>query len=92
MSNVSISGSLSYTTNNTPTRVGQRVSTESEIPNIPAPFIGLIIYIEDQDKFVYVKSLKSKKVGLIEIKNAVIDEYNYFSSNDVANLNWNEVL
>lgn len=92
MSNVSISGSLSFTTNNTPTRVGQRVSTEAEIPNIPAPYIGMIIYIEDQDKFVYVKSLKSKKVGLIEIKNALIDQYNYFSSNEVTNLNWNEVL
>ena len=49
MSNVSLGGSLSLTTNNTPTRVGERITTESEIATIPAPYIGLVIYIEDKD-------------------------------------------
>jgi hypothetical protein len=34
---------------NTPTREGQRVATESDITKINSPFIGLIIYVEDQD-------------------------------------------
>jgi hypothetical protein len=49
MSNVSLGGSLSLTTNNTPTRVGERVATETEIATIPAPYIGLVIYVEDKD-------------------------------------------
>lgn len=40
-----------------------------------------IIYIEDQDSFVYVKSLKSRKVGNFEIKDALIDQYENLSSN-----------
>jgi hypothetical protein len=32
---------------NTPTREGQRVTTESDIVNIKTPYVGLIIYIED---------------------------------------------
>lgn len=76
---------------NTPTREGQRISTESEIQNINAPFVGLIFYIEDQDNFYYVKSLKSRKVGNFEIKNALIDKYEPLSKGEV-NLKWNEVL
>lgn len=66
---------------NTPTREGQRISTESEVQNINAPFVGLIFYIEDQDNFYYVKSLKSRKVGNFEIKNALIDEYEPLTNN-----------
>ena len=93
MSNVLIGGSLALSINNEPTRVGQRVSTESDIDNIPAPFIGLIVYIEDQDSFVYVKSLKSRKVGNFEIKNALVDEYKPLSSGGGEfNLKWINVL
>lgn len=88
--NILLGGSLAMQNANTPTRVGQRVSTESEIANISAPFIGLIIYIEDQDKFVYVESLKSKKVGIIEIKDALVDEYKPLV--EKPKLTWNEVL
>lgn len=81
---------------NTPTREGQRVTTESDIANISSPFIGLIIYIEDQDSFVYVKSLKSKQIGNFEIKDALIDEYESFESNTLDNklseiFSWEEV-
>lgn len=74
-SDVLVSGSLQMSTVNTPTREGQRVTTESDIVNIKTPYVGLIIYIEDQDKYVYVKSLKSKRVGNFEIQNAQINEY-----------------
>ena len=50
MSNkVIMNGTIQMSSTNAPTREGQRVATKSEIANIPAPFIGLIIYIEDQD-------------------------------------------
>lgn len=89
--NVIIQGSLQLSGNDLPTRVGQRVESEDQIANIVAPFVGLVIYIKDQDSFVYVKSLKSKKIGNIEIKNALVDEYKPLLSGD-SNLNWNEVL
>lgn len=94
-SNVLLSGSLAMSNTNTPTRAGQKVASESEIASIETPVIGMIIYIEDTDKFVYVKSLKSEKIGNdIEIKNALIDEYKPLVSktNEEINLNWNEVL
>lgn len=93
-SNVLLSGSVAMSNTNTPTRAGQKVATESEIASIETPVIGMIIYIEDIDKFVYVKSLKSKKIGKIEIKNALIDEYEPLvdKTNEEINLNWNEVL
>ena len=93
-SNVLLSGSVAMSNTNTPTRAGQKVATESEISSIETPVIGMIIYIEDTDKFVYVKSLKSKKIGKIEIQNALIDEYETLVSktNEEINLNWNEVL
>jgi hypothetical protein len=48
MSNkVIMSGTISMSSTNSPTREGQRVTTENEIVNISAPFIGLVIYIED---------------------------------------------
>lgn len=75
-----MSGTISMSSTNSPTREGQRVTTENEIVNISAPFIGLVIYIEDQDRFVYVKSLKNKKVGNFEIKDALVDEYAPFAA------------
>lgn len=80
-SNILLGGSISMKDTNTPTRSGQRIATESDIANIPTPFVGAIIYIEDQDSFVYVKSLKSRKVGNFEIKDALIDQYENLSSN-----------
>lgn len=77
---------------NTPIRAGQRVTTESEIASISNPSIGEIIYIEDTGTFVYIKSLKSKKVGKLEIKNALVDQYEKLVKGDDLDLNWNEVL
>lgn len=74
-SNISIKGSLSLSQVNTPTRSGERVATESEISSIETPYIGMIIYIEDQDKYVSVKTLKSKKVGFKVVENAQVNTY-----------------
>lgn len=91
-SNILLGGSVSMKDANTPTRAGQRVATENDLINVPTPFVGQIVYIEDQNSFIYVKSLKSKKVGNFEIKNALIDEYELLVKNNNLNLNWNEVL
>lgn len=70
---------------NTPTRDGTRVKSESDIANIQLPYVGMVIYIEDDDTFVYVKSLKSRKIGNFEIKDALVDKY------DLLTTNWIEV-
>lgn len=94
MADVSLSGSIVQSSQDVPTRSGQRVETESEIANIGTPYRGMIIYIVDQDSYVYVKTLKSKKIGRFEIENALVDEYEPLVSktNEEINLNWNEVL
>lgn len=91
-SNIILGGSVVMSNTNTPTRAGQRVTTESEIASISNPSIGEIIYIEDTGTFVYIKSLKSKKVGKLEIKNALVDQYEKLVKGDDLDLNWNEVL
>jgi hypothetical protein len=35
----------------------------------------MIVYIEDQDKYVSVKTLKSKKVGFKVVENAQVNTY-----------------
>lgn len=93
MADVSLSGSIVQSSQDVPTRSGQRVETESEIANIGTPYRGMIIYIADQDSYVYVKTLKSKKIGRFEIKNALVDEYKPLSSGGGEfNLKWINVL
>lgn len=90
--NFIIDGSISISNVNTPTRAGQRISSLVELETIPTPFIGMIVFVEDIDKFIYVKSLKSQKVGILEIKDSLIDQYEFLTRNDDLNLNWNEVV
>lgn len=87
-----IDGSISISNPNTPTRTGQRISSLSELDTVPTPSIGMIIFVEDINKFIYVKSLKSKKIGILEVKDALIDEYESLVKTDDINLNWNEVV
>ena len=86
MSNkVTMTGSITMSQVNTPTRDGTRVKSKSDISNVQLPHVGMIIYIEDDDSFIYVKSLKSRKIGNFEIKNALIDE------EELLTTNWIEV-
>lgn len=79
-SNVTMTGSIIMSQTNIPTRDGTRIASESDIANIQLPYVGMIIYIEDKDSFVYVKSLKSRKVGNFEIKDALIDKYDLLTT------------
>lgn len=90
---INIGGSLSLTVNNTPTRIGQRVPNYEDVYNISAPFIGMIVYVENEDSFVYIKSLKSSWWGTIEIKNSMVQDYApLLSKEGEFNLKWNDVL
>lgn len=87
MANVGISGSLQLLNVNLPTRAGQRIKTISEISEVPTPFIGMIIYIEDEDKFIYVTSLKDYGEGWMAIKNGQVDKWEYLNTGNSEGLN-----
>jgi hypothetical protein len=70
-----ISGGIQPSTKNTPGDIRTRIDSIKNVSQIPLPFIGMIFYVEDEEKFYVVKSLKSKKVGIIVSSDSVIDEY-----------------
>ena len=70
-----ISGGIQPSTKNTPGDIRTRIDTIKSVSQIPLPFIGMIFYVEDEEKFYVVKSLKSKKVGIIVSSDSVVDEY-----------------
>ena len=70
-----VSGPLSPSGKNVPLDARTRISTIEAVTNIELPFIGMIFYVQDEAKFYVVKSLKSKKVGAIELPNMLVNEY-----------------
>lgn len=72
----------------TPTRVGSRIWTLDEIPNIPNPAVGMIIYVRSLDEYYSVKTLKSKVIGGMEIPNAQVDTYEPLFKSEIE---WHDV-
>lgn len=72
----------------TPTRVGSRIWTLDEIPDIPNPAVGMIIYVRSSDEYYSVKTLKSKVIGGREIKNAQVDTYEPLFKSEIE---WHDV-
>ena len=64
---------------NTPTRVGDRIATISEMASIPNPWKGMLVYVEDENLYYKVTALKAKKAGPITIQDAIVDTYEVFS-------------
>ena len=70
-----VGGSLIPSGKNQPLDIRARIATISKVESIEIPFIGLIFYVEDEEKFYVVKSLKAKKVAAITMPDMLIDEY-----------------
>ena len=68
-------GGLKPSTVDTPSDIRTRINTIEDMKDIPLPYIGMMVYVIDEDEFYKVKSLKAKTVGPIEVDNAVVDEY-----------------
>lgn len=83
--NVSSKGFL-ITQKNTPTRVGDRIATISEMSSIPQPWKGMLVYVEDEDLYYKVTALKAKKSGPISIPDAVVDTYEVFEQGGSENI------
>jgi hypothetical protein len=60
---------------NKPMDIRTRIESIDEILSIPNPFIGMIFYVSDEDKFYVVKTLKPKSVGAMIITDALIDKF-----------------
>lgn len=69
---------------NTPLDGRIRVNTESDILNIPKPYVGMIVYVVDTGKRFEILSLKSKQVGLKVIENALVNEYRELAIGDLT--------
>ena len=69
------SGGIKPGTVNTPGDLRTRIETIKDAKSIPMPFVGMIFYVIDEDKFYKVKSIKDKVMGPIVNKGALIDEY-----------------
>ena len=75
MSKIIVNGSLIPSTKNSPLDIRTRVNTIEEVSSIQMPFVGMIFYVIDEDKFYVVKKLKGSLVGNIEIKDNAIDVF-----------------
>ena len=68
-------GGLKPSTVNTPSDIRTRINTIEDMKDIPLPYVGMMVYVIDEDEFYKVKSLKAKAIGPIEVDNASVDEY-----------------
>ena len=80
------SGGLIVSTTDTPTRVGERIWSLDEMPNIPNPSVGQIVYVRSEDRYYSIKTLKSKVYGGLEVHDAMVDTYEPLVKVDTAKL------
>ena len=80
------SGGFKPSTKNTPVDVRTRIESLSEIAIIPNPFVGMIFYVLDEEKFYVVKSLKAKDLGAMLIPDASIDEFEPLINEDFVTI------
>ena len=71
------SGGFKPTTKDTPIDVRSRVATESDIQDIPNPYVGMLVYVLDSGKRFEVLSLKEVTSGLSKISK--VDQYKEFT-------------
>lgn len=70
-----IGGSVLPTTTNTPIREGEVVNSVADILKIKNPYVGQKVYVKDEKKYYFVKSLKTKIIGGIPVPDAAVNEY-----------------
>ena len=66
-------GGIMPSTTDTPGDVRTRVQTFADIANIDNPFVGMEVWVIDEEKEYRIKKLASKVIGGMEIPNGRID-------------------
>lgn len=79
-----VNGSLIPSGKNEPLDARTRIASIAEIENIEVPYVGMIIYVEDEKVYYKVLSLKNKQVGPVEVQNAAVDQYELLISPELA--------
>ena len=81
-----VNGSLIPSIKNTPLDIRTRINTIAEVESIQVPFIGMIFYVMDEEKFYVVKSLKGSKIGNISLEDTTIDVFEPLVKVEVDNV------
>ena len=65
-----------------PLDIRTRIETIDEMSMIPFPYVGMMVYVKDEDKFYVVKSLKGEEIvpGIAAtfVENYKVDQYEEF--------------
>ncbi len=75
MNKIVVNGSLIPSAKNAPLDFRTRINTIAEVESIQVPFVGMLFYVIDEEKFYVVKSLKGSKVGNIELPDTTVDAF-----------------
>ena len=62
------SGAIRPSEKNTPTDARCRVATKADMESIPLPAVGLLVYVEDEQKFYVVGGLKANSMGVANMQ------------------------
>ena len=85
--NINVSGALIPTTINTPLDARTVVKTIDDLATISYPFIGMLVYILSENRYIHVTSLGPKKIGPLIVPMAAIDGWEYLDNDSkVADL------
>lgn len=71
---VIISGSLIPSTKNTPIDGRSRVATLNDLLTIELPYVGMIVYVEEEQQAYIVTSLAGKEINGVMVENMVIND------------------
>ena len=72
---VVIGGSVIPSISDAPMDIRTRVNTIDDIYNIELPYIGMIIYVINEDKYYKIKTLKAKEIAGVLIENSLVDTF-----------------
>ena len=75
------SGGFVPSSTDTPIDLRIRVQSIDDIYDIELPYVGMIVYVIDEDKYYKIKTLKAKEVGITLIENALVDTFEEFFIN-----------
>ena len=79
-------GGIKPSAANTPCDIRARVELEADIYDIPMPYIGMLVYCIETESYYKVTKLKAKKVGLMNVADAMVDTYESFNFGDTEQL------
>lgn len=86
---VSTEGGIKPKSLNTPGDVRTRIETIADVSSIPLPYIGMIFYVIDEDKYYSIKTLADKQYGPIIKPDELVGTYEpLFTINEGGVTTW----